>query len=189
MNVKSVPVKNDTIGRKGSQPNKLSLRSRRSLIGSSILGLILIVMIGLNFRKSIAPPTLEDFPSLGQEHIANGATHPAYNSNPPTSGWHYASPAAWGIYNQTFPDEVLVHNLEHGGIWLSYRDTNDQQTIRQLTEIARQYPDHVILSYRPTNDRQIAVAAWGHLLKLDAVDNRVILDFINRYIRQGPESV
>ncbi len=166
--------------------------TRQRLLKIGVPALLLIVgVIGLTTvfgaRKPINPPSLEDFPSQGQTHIDEGASHPAYNSNPPTSGWHYAAPADWGIYQDTIPDEVLVHNLEHGGIWLSYRDKDDSQTIQQLTDIARRYPNHVILTYRPADDRPIAVAAWGHLLKLDAVDNTAILDFITRYIRKGPE--
>ncbi|KKT12932.1 MAG: Methyltransferase type 12 [Parcubacteria group bacterium GW2011_GWC1_43_30] len=30
----------------------------------------------------------EEIKILGREHISVGAAHPAYNSNPPTSGWH-----------------------------------------------------------------------------------------------------
>src|SRR5258708_26017697 len=175
---------------------------RRRVRSVEILGLLIAFgLIGLttvlNASKSVNPlslgtanpPTEEDFPSQGQTHIADGQSHPAYNSNPPTSGWHYAAPAEWGIYQQTLPDEVLIHNLEHGGIWLSYRNTDDQQTIQQLSDIARRYPDHVILTPRLADDRPIAIAAWGHLLKLDAVDTAVILDFINRYIRKGPQNV
>ncbi|MHB8626431.1 MAG: DUF3105 domain-containing protein [Aggregatilineales bacterium] len=164
----------------------------------SLLVLTLIVGVGfvlwLNGNSGTRPsgvslPLQEDYPSLGQTHIADGSGHPPYNSNPPTSGWHYGTPANWGIYHATLPDETLVHNLEHGGIWLSYRDANDTQTIAQLDAIVNQFPDHVILTYRPTDDKAIAVAAWGHLLKLDSVDSKLILDFINRYIRQGPENV
>ena len=175
---------------------------RRRVRSVEILGLLVAFgLIGLTTvlkaSKSVNPlslgtanpPTEEDFPSQGQTHIADGQSHPAYNSNPPTSGWHYATPADWGIYQQTIPDEVLIHNLEHGGIWISYRNADDQRTIQQLTDIVRRYPDHVILTPRPANDRPIAIAAWGHLLKLDTVDSTVILDFIARYIRKGPENV
>src|SRR5258708_1397711 len=131
------------------------------LIALGVFGL----NVALNARKPVdplsvgtaTPATVEDFPSQGQDHIAQGMGHPAYNSNPPTSGWHYAAPADWGIYQQVIPDEVLIHNLEHGGIWLSYRNIDDQQTIQQLTDIARRYPDHVILTPRPANNRPIAI--------------------------------
>jgi hypothetical protein len=161
-------------------------------------GLILALLIGfglisvtsvLNSGKPVNPPSLEDFPSQGQTHIAEGTSHPPYNSNPPTSGWHYPVPVPWGLNQQAIPDEALVYNLEQGGIWLSYRDSNDKQTIQQLTDIVHRYTDHVILTYRPANDRPIAVAAWGHLLKLDVVDDNVILKFITRYIGQGPQII
>ncbi len=64
---------------------------------------------------------VQTFPILSRDHIQPGQTHPPYNSNPPTNGWHYPVWADWGIYTQTIPDEYLVHNLEHGGIWISYR--------------------------------------------------------------------
>jgi len=69
------------------------------------------------------------FESQGQAHIAVGAAHDPYNSNPPTSGPHYAEPADWGVYDRELPDEQLIHNLEHGHVWLSYRDPNDQEAI------------------------------------------------------------
>ena len=170
-------------------------QTKSGLLSLTLLALIIGVafVVWLNSSNThptgISSPLQEDYPSLGQTHIADGSSHPPYNSNPPTSGWHYATPANWGIYHATLPDETLVHNLEHGGIWLSYRDANDTQTIAQLDAIVNQFPDHVILTYRPTDDKAIAVAAWGHLLNLDTADSKLILDFINRYIRQGPENV
>ena len=56
----------------------------------------------------------------GNIHIDQGESHPPYNSTPATSGWHYSAPglapAKWGIHSDVLPDEVLVHNLEHGGV-------------------------------------------------------------------------
>lgn len=139
--------------------------------------------------QQASPSGIVDYPSQGQTHIPVGQSHPPYNSNPPTSGWHYDTPADWGIYDEVLPDETAIHNLEHGGIWISYRDSNDQQTVQALKTIAGGFTDHVILTYRPTDDSLIAVAAWGHLLKLDRVDTNAILNFINLYINQGPEKV
>ena len=59
----------------------------------------------------------------GNLHMPRGDEHPPYNSVPGTSGWHYSdsgAPIAWGIYNEFIPDEVLVHNLEHGGVGIHY---------------------------------------------------------------------
>ncbi len=163
--------------------------------GVIIITFILVVIV----RNTIAeqnppgdlsiPDTSVSYPNQGQTHIEVGAAHPAYNSNPPTSGWHYIDPAPWGVYPNQLPDETLIHNLEHGGIWLSYKDPTNQDIINQLVDIASKYPSHMIVEPRPQNDSPIAVAAWGQLLKMDTVNADVIYAFIRRYRKHGPENV
>src|SRR3989344_3509925 len=104
---------------------------------------------------------------LGSDHVPDGQRVGESNSTPPTSGPHYAQPADWGVYEQPLLDERLVHNLEHGGIWLSYRDADDTALTAQLRDIADDYTLKVIMTPRPENDARIAVAAWGRLLKLE----------------------
>jgi len=163
--------------------------------GVLIAAFVLVVIV----RNTIAeqnppgdlsiPDTSTRYPSQGQDHIAVGQAHPAYNSNPPTSGWHYINPAAWGVYTETLPDEQLIHNLEHGGIWMSYQDPTDQTIINDLLDIASRFPSHIIVEPRPANDSPVAVAAWGQLLKMDTVDKETIYAFIRRYRKNGPENV
>lgn len=167
------------------------------MIGAGVI--LLVLVLGVIIRNTLAeqnppgdlsiPDTSVRYPNQGQTHIEVGAPHPAYNSNPPTSGWHYVDPAPWGIYANQLPDETLIHNLEHGGIWLSYKDPSNQDIINQLTDIANRYPSHIILEPRPENDSPIAVAAWGQLLKMDTVNADVIYSFIRRYRKHGPENV
>lgn len=162
--------------------------------GSLLITLLIFAVLALNsaahqvpaidysiLDKSVAISVLES------PHYQHGEQHPPYNSNPPTSGPHFVQPANWGNYPEGLADETIVHNLEHGGIWISYRD-KDPERIRQLEDIARRYTSNVILSYRPTDDTPIAVAAWGRLLKLDQVDSGQIYNFVARYRFKGPES-
>jgi|SRR6185436_7962794 len=130
------------------------------------------------------------FENLGQEHITEGSTdHPPYNSNPPTSGWHWPAPAAWGVYPLGQPDERLVHNLEHGGIWISYKpDKVDQATIDQLNDFAKRF-GKIIVEPRAANDAPISLAAWRHLQNLDVYDESTVLKFIDAYYDEGPEKV
>lgn len=83
---------------------------------------ILIIAGGLFFivRQLTAPMPGTAYQIQGREHITVGASHLPYNSNPPTSGPHYDNAAPWGIYDHELPDEQLIHNLEHGGVWISY---------------------------------------------------------------------
>jgi hypothetical protein len=130
--------------------------------------------------------TGESFPNQGQEHIAIGASHDPYNSNPPTSGPHYVQPADWGVYERALPDEQLVHNLEHGGIWISYKDI-DADTKSKLEAVAKANPGSVIVTPRSANDVKIAVASWTRLMKLDSYDETKILDFIKANKNKSPE--
>ena len=82
-----------------------------------------------------------------------------------------------------------MHNLEHGHIWLSYRDANDTEAIDKLTAIQSQFPQWVIVTYRPENEDRIDVAAWTRLLRLDKPDENAILAFITRFRDHAPESI
>ena len=58
-------------------------------------------------------------PDEGATHIPFGTVWD-YQHNPPASGPHWPSPAAWGVHSEVLPREWWVHNLEHGGIVLLY---------------------------------------------------------------------
>jgi len=131
----------------------------------------------------------------GQEHIGIGEDHPPYNSNPPTSGWHYGAPADWGMYAEELPDEQLIHNLEHGGIWASYKPEIGEEQIRRLDYIigVNDFYTKVIISPRSKNDSDIVVAAWRRLLELTAPVTQEkedqIIEFVERYRNKGPEFI
>ena len=163
-------------------------RRRRTLI---VAGIIIVVVGAISWGvwAGTRPKPGVAIPIQGADHIAVGQSHPPYNSNPPTSGWHYASPAKWGVYATELPDETLVHNLEHGGIWISYHDPNDTEVIDKLSALIKRYPKKVIITLRTKNDDRIAVAAWGRLLKLDAYDAKQIERFIKAFKDKGPERV
>ncbi|HYE22709.1 MAG TPA: DUF3105 domain-containing protein, partial [Verrucomicrobiae bacterium] len=131
----------------------------------------------------------EPYEIQGQQHIPEGSTdHPPYNSNPPTSGWHWPQPARCLAYTDTQADEKLIHNLEHGGIWISYKPDVDQQTKDSLNDFVRRYAN-VLVEPRAANDSNIAVAAWGRLLKLERYEESRIIEFIEAYMDKGPEKV
>lgn len=157
----------------------------------------ILVVAGLGFflfqasNKPIDPTTQpgQTYENLGAEHITDGSTeHAPYNSNPPTSGPHWPQPAVWGIYKQKQPDERLIHNLEHGGIWISYKPDVSAETITLLEDFAKRYKK-VIVEPREENTAPIALAAWTHMQTLDSYDERTIIKFIEAYYDQGPEKV
>jgi len=157
-----------------------------------VIGIVVIVAIaGFSFinNKSVTKPLGQEIPILGREHVPEGTKVAGYNSDPPTSGNHWPTPANWGLYTEPLPDEQLVHNLEHGGIWISYKDIKDinEETGKKLESIAEKYPQAVIITERPKNDTKFAIASWGRLTKLDSFDQEYVERFIRANINNSPE--
>lgn len=143
-----------------------------------------------SFRKEVEEAALEGRVETleieGREHVTQAGVE--YKTNPPTSGAHFAQPADWGVYEKELVDEAVVHSLEHGGIWISYKDISDEEkTI--LEEIGKENPQSVIVSPRSANDASIAVASWGKLMKLEKADKALIQKYIDTYINQSPEQL
>ncbi|MDA1060212.1 MAG: DUF3105 domain-containing protein [bacterium] len=130
--------------------------------------------------------TWESYEIQGQDHVTLTEKHDAYNSNPPTSGWHTGESVPWGVYEEELPDEKLIHNLEHGGIWISYADI-DEDSLAQLEEYAKKHSGSVVVTPRSQNDSNLAVAAWGKLLKMDDLDMALIEEFYAQHKNKSPE--
>ena len=170
-------------------------RSRRLpwvwLSGGLLAVILVVVGIWLATRSSSQTTSGQRFPIQGQQHITPGQTHPAYNSDPPTSGWHSDTPLASGFHEQPVADEQMVRNLEHGHVVISYdcRKLADcaatKAQIRQLVERYRNWK--VMAVSRQNADAAIAVTAWGWFDKLDAFDDARITAFINAWRDRGPE--
>ncbi len=127
----------------------------------------------------------------GADHIQIGQSHPPYNSDPPTSGWHYETALDAGFYEESAPDEQLVHNLEHGHVVISYdcRKLDDCETVKsQLRGIFERYDGwKVTVVPRENADAAIALTAWGRIDKLDRFDEGRITAFIDAWRDRGPE--
>lgn len=161
----------------------------RTLVVYGGLGIVAALLVGLIVWSALRPKPGQAVASQGQVHISPGQPHPSYNSNPPTSGWHSPQPAGWGYYNGELPDELVVHNLEHGGVWISFKSADDTEVINKLVALSQRYRSKVIITLRPKNDSRIAVTAWQRILKLDGYDEAQIVAFIDAWRNRGPERV
>ncbi len=193
---------------KQQEMRRMGERRRKSIfIGAGvILGVLIAIAVGLavvNTTLASPAPTVaastvsqgqcapvQDFSSQGGTHIASGETHPPYNSNPPTSGWHWANPQDWGIYTTAQVEEQLVHNLEHGGIVIQYRDL-PAADVQRLTALVQHDRIHMILAPYPDLPAgpNVALTAWTHLQLCNGVNEAAITRFITTFRDKGPETV
>ena len=159
----------------------------------AVIALLFIVALfagSLPISIGGAPPT---GPGLmmadqGTEHIEPGDTHRPYNSTPATSGWHYAepdAPATWGVHAEAFPDEVLLYNLERGGIGVHYSCPEGcDELIGQLASVVTRFVDDglkVVMAPYLEMDTRIALTAWTFLDVFDDFDEERITTFIDTH--------
>jgi Protein of unknown function (DUF3105) len=140
----------------------------------------------------LVPLMTHDDGTPNQNHFSHDADDPYphpfhYSTNPPTSGPHNPSPLPWGIYDTPQDDESIVHNLEHGGVIVSYHPSLAPAIIARLRALVGLYPEDVILAPRPANDVPIALTSWGHLQKFTEYDEPAIQNFVDRNRAHGPE--
>ena len=170
----------------------------------SAVVIIAVLFIGSLFAGSL-PITLggtagpdgpgERFADQGNTHIITGEGHPPYNSVPGTSGWHYdyadGGPARWDIYKEPLPDEVLIHNLEHGGIGIHYNCPEGCDDLVEKLEAYFQVGREIIVSPYPDMDAKIALTAWTFLDAFDEYDDERIKAFVNAHMNSptAPESL
>ncbi|MDO8620480.1 MAG: DUF3105 domain-containing protein [bacterium] len=162
----------------------------------SIVGIVTIGVAGAGVFyavKSTTPlgPDYSTFsPAQSREHIEVGSEHPIYNSNPPSSGWHYSLTAKKQFYTEPIPDENALHNLEHGDVWITYHPRISQEAKDELKQFAF---SKILISPREANTTDIAVLAWERMDAFNLTEKEFpetrIREFIKRYRNKGPEKI
>ena len=162
---------------------------------------ILIILAALGFggwgvaklAKEDAPTDPDHsvfFPAQNQEHIQVGAEHPAYSSNPPSGGWHYSLTAKKRFYDEPIDDGYVIHNLEHGDIWITYHPRVPESVKNELKQFAF---SKVLISPREANETDIALVAWERVdafnLENEQLPEERINNFIKQYRNKGPEKL
>lgn len=200
----------DTVGTGGKNISKSGVKRERAasaarrsrikkiLVWIAVCAAVAIVIwaVAGYVRRSQKDLPGQSYAGQGQQHVALDYQFD-YNSNPPTSGPHFRSPANWGVYDYEVNDKIFIHNMEHGGIWISYRPGVASSTVQALKDIVSEFGgSKIVMAPRSANDTDVAVAAWTRLLKLNLTggvlsddQKNQIRAFYRAYKNHGPEFV
>jgi len=172
------------------------MKTEYKIIGGIAL-LTLVIMVGgvwlsdkkgTENREKLSKSMMgEKMADLGGEHVARGASHSVYNSNPPTSGPHWTGVAGAGIKTEPVPDELMLHSMEHGAAVVWYREGLEQSEIDRIKETFNNSSGKKIMLARKDLDVPVALTSWGYLLKLQTVDEAIIKEFIETNNDRVPE--
>jgi hypothetical protein len=119
-------------------------------------------------------------------------------TNPPTSGEHYPIWAAYRAYDKPVPRGFSVHDLEHGGVVVSYNCPGgcDAEVAALEAWLAARPADptctppvhaRITVTPDPLLDVRFAAASWGFSLKSDCFDLDALGAFIDAHYRMAPE--
>jgi hypothetical protein len=119
--------------------------------------------------------------AAGREHV-NGAID--YDTYPPAGGNHFGTWQNCGFFAEPVPDEMAVHSLEHGAVWIAYTDDLPQEQLDQLDALAGD-ETHVLVAPYPDLRAPLVLSAWERQLDLDSVDDPRFQEFLDTYL-EGP---
>lgn len=162
-----------------------------------VVGVAVLGIIGLIVWQSAKPAVGEEVPVMTDtSHLETNSNPGTYNSDPPTSGPHYAQEAEAGFFDSniyTYPAGYLVHNLEHGYVIFWYNcDLLDEAGCSNLKSQIRSVMDELggvkMIAYPwDSIDVPLVMTSWGRLQRFDTFDATQARAFYRANLNQAPE--
>lgn len=161
-------------------------RSRFLLIGGVTAVILLIAgVVGFTVYRDVSTrPTLDAVETFDvtSEHTSDPVD---YAQTPPAGGDHNSVWLNCGVYPEPVPNELAVHALEHGAVWVTY---SPDLPADQVAALEAAIPDtYMVLSPFEGLPSPVVASAWGTQLQLTGADDPRLEEFIADY-RQGPQT-
>jgi len=162
-----------------------------------MIGAVVLGFIGFILWQFAKPAAGEAIPIMTDtSHIEPDSDPGTYNSNPPTSGPHYAQEADAGFFDTNiygYPAGYLVHNLEHGYVIFWYNcDLLDESACLDLKSQIRSVMDELggvkLIAYPwESIDVPLVMTSWGRLQRFETFDADLAKAFYRANLNRAPE--
>lgn len=139
----------------------------------------------------------------GQHSLSADGTSD-WNTDPPTTGPHFGfnpdgslGTVVWGAYSEPIQLARLVHNTEHGGVYILYGDEVPDDVTEELRSFYDRHKNGTVLAPLPKLGDKIALGAWvvdgsdakGYLAKCTSFDDGAFAAFFAGFQFKGPERI
>jgi len=191
---------------KGAAARRLEAKRRRqrALTWTAVVVVAALVLVGVivwqgrGGQDRVSPQDLAaarqqagsngvtEYAEAGRDHIEANQQPDNWNSSPPTSGDHLASPISAGVYDSEQDERAIVHNLEHGYVVIQYKGIPEDQ-VNQLREFVRDRSgSKLVLAPWSSLERDgVALTAWRNLETMQRVNLDVVRAFVDDYMVPG----
>lgn len=189
---------------KSKRQNIRVKRQRKQMINRIVwigLGVLAIALLGYAVWAATRPAVGEEIAVMADTgHVQDGSDPGPFNSDPPTSGRHYASEYEAGFYEGTdpeaqaqFPEGLLVHNLEHGYVIFWYNcdllDVNGCANLKsQIKSVLDQENNLKVIAFpRKSLTTPVVLTSWGRMMSFERFDPGLARDFVKKNRNKAPE--
>ena len=189
---------------KQTAEEKRQARQRQEKLRRTLIIAVAVLGLGVIIWGLVAPSLRPELGVAAEElpanHVEEGQDPGPYNTDPPTSGTHYASELDAGFYDEAdissigpYPEGYLVHNLEHGYVIFWYNCTIlDEAACTELKAEIKDVIDgennfKVIGFPRASIEVPVVMTSWTRMLSFEAFDARLAKEFVRTFRNQAPE--
>lgn len=168
--------------------------SNKFFIG--VISVMAVGFFGFTFLKTNSKPevvrpgvTHED---KGSKHVAQGGA--VYNDEEPATSGNHSEPLPWQFYTQEIDDSNVIHNMEHGGVYISYRPDLPQDQVDKIKALffppfsrAGFSASKAIMAPRAKNNAPIIMSSWLRSEKMQSFDEEKMVQYYRENIGKSPE--
>lgn len=179
-------------------------RKRRRIFKNVLLGgagIITLALVGILLWSVFRPAAGEAVAVMPDvSHVPEGTDPGPYNSNPPTSGRHFANPMPAGFYQEAdlemmppFPEGYLVHSLEHGHVifWYNCNLLSEEACLElkdQIQSVMDEFNGVKVTAFPwDSIEHPVVMTSWGRIQRFETFDPREASYFVRTNRNRAPE--
>ena len=150
-----------------------------------VAGFAALVIVDARQKRESTPPGEVETYDVGPPG-AHTEGDVEYAQSPPVGGEHNPAWQNCGFYEEPVRNEMAVHSLEHGAVWITYLPDLPQDEIERLRDLAES-DSYLLASPYSDQGSPVVATAWGKQLILESAEDSDLERFINAY-SQGPQT-
>ena len=188
------------------QKRQSEKRLAQLIWGAFILGALGLIsfaawQVGFSLWRSSQSTTGESAELMESILHVDEGTPIDYNTDPPTSGEHYARPLPAGFFEETplgydaeQPEAHIVHSMEHGYVIFWYNceviSEDDCTDLKEgIQSVMSEFNFLEVIAF-PWNsiDEPLVMTSWGQIQRFDSFDRMAAREFVFFNQNKSPEA-
>ncbi len=129
------------------------------------------------------PDGVVSYSGLSQDHSTDDVV---YEQTPPVGGPHDPSWESCGFYGTEIREEMGVHSMEHGAVWITFAPNLPASDVAVLTAVVAGHPYLLVSPYEGL-PAPVVASAWGEQLLLESVSDPRLAQFVE-FFEEGPQT-